>query len=106
MAPSLLAAADAIRATVPAMRIAVRYEGRVQGVGFRATVREIARRHEVAGWVRNEPDGSVLMEAEGEPAELLRLREAVRAVMKTFIAQELAETMPSDAGYTGFEIRR
>lgn len=88
------------------MRIAVRYEGRVQGVGFRATVREIARRHPVAGWVRNESDGSVRMEAEGERAALDRFRENISEVMRTFIAREQAEDMPADAGYAGFEVRR
>lgn len=47
------------------MRVGVRFVGRVQGVGFRATTRSIARAYAVGGWVRNEPDGSVLLEAEG-----------------------------------------
>ena len=88
------------------MRHAVVYEGRVQGVGFRATVREIARRHKVAGWVRNEEDGSVRMEAEGDPAELDRFRAAIRDTMKSFIARERAETTDRAEGYEGFEIRR
>ena len=33
--------------------------GRVQGVNFRAWCREEAVRRGVAGWVQNEPDGSV-----------------------------------------------
>lgn len=48
-------------------RYEVRYEGRVQGVGFRYTAADIARRHEVAGYVRNEADGSVRLVIEGEP---------------------------------------
>jgi acylphosphatase len=43
--------------------------GRVQGVGFRWFVREAARQHRLAGWVRNRPDGSVELEASGEDAE-------------------------------------
>jgi acylphosphatase len=35
------------------------YEGRVQGVGFRFTVRHIAKGFDVTGWVRNRRDGSV-----------------------------------------------
>jgi acylphosphatase len=39
--------------------------GRVQGVNFRAAAAQEATRLGVAGWVRNEPDGSVAVHAEG-----------------------------------------
>ncbi len=39
--------------------------GRVQGVGFRYHAAAEALRLEVAGWVRNEPDGRVAVHAEG-----------------------------------------
>ncbi len=44
----------------------MRVTGRVQGVSFRWYTQEQARRLGVAGWVRNEPDGSVLLHAEGD----------------------------------------
>ena len=46
-------------------RVTARYRGRVQGVGFRYTVQALAERFAVVGHVRNEPDGSVELVAEG-----------------------------------------
>jgi len=56
----------------------VRVQGRVQGVGFRVFVAQRARSLELKGCVRNLPDGSVEIEAEGDPDALDRLLEAVR----------------------------
>lgn len=50
-------------------------EGRVQGVGFRASTVDAARRFGLGGWVRNLPDGRVELKAWGDPAALARLRE-------------------------------
>lgn len=57
------------------VRLVVR--GRVQGVGFRWYVREAARAAGLSGWVRNNQDGSVELEAGGPPLALARLRAAV-----------------------------
>ena len=51
-------------------RVTVLYSGRVQGVGFRATVRYLACGYDVTGMVRNLPDGCVELIAEGTRAEL------------------------------------
>lgn len=42
-------------------------QGRAQGVGFRAAARAEARRLGLTGFARNEADGSVTIEVEGEP---------------------------------------
>ena len=52
--------------------------GRVQGVGFRWFVVEQARELELAGWVRNNPDGRVEVAAAGPSEALAQLESAVR----------------------------
>lgn len=53
--------------------------GRVQGVGFRWFVREVARRADVAGWVRNRDDGRVEIVASGSEPAIEALISAARA---------------------------
>ncbi|MAH65477.1 MAG: acylphosphatase [Phycisphaerae bacterium] len=52
--------------------------GRVQGVGFRALVSEVAVGRPIAGWVRNEPDGTVCMLVEGVSGDLDALIETIQ----------------------------
>ena len=47
--------------------------GKVQGVFFRASTRKIALELGIKGWVRNEPDGTVKIEAEGTEEQLAKL---------------------------------
>ncbi len=46
------------------------YAGRVQGVGFRYSVKRIAEGYDVVGWVRNLPDGRVELQVGGEATEV------------------------------------
>ena len=48
----------------------IHYSGRVQGVGFRYTVRSLASRTAVTGFVKNLPDGRVQLVVEGPPDEI------------------------------------
>lgn len=59
-------------------RLHAAIEGRVQGVGFRYFVESRARTLGVLGWVRNRPDGSVELLAEGTRADLEALLAHVR----------------------------
>ncbi len=68
-----------------ARTVMVRIRGRVQGVGFRYWTQDEAERLGLAGWVRNEPGGSVkalLSGADEAVAEMLeRLREGPRGAV-------------------------
>ncbi len=55
--------------------IKIRVYGRVQGVFFRDTTRKVALQLGLTGFVRNEPDGSVYIKAEGPEDKLYELLE-------------------------------
>jgi acylphosphatase len=87
--------------------IARRYliSGRVQGVGFRYFAERDARHSGVTGWVRNLPDGSLEVHANGTPAQLdhfeaVLRRGPSRAEVRSF---ESSEAAPTDD--RSFEIR-
>lgn len=79
----------------------------MQGVGFRYTVKTVATGFEVAGTVRNLPDGSVELVAEGEKAELEAFRQAIRdAGLDHFIRNETVQWDNASNEFRGFEIAR
>jgi acylphosphatase len=88
-----------------AVRRRVVVHGRVQGVGYRYTVRSEARTRRVAGWVRNRPDGAVEAVFEGPPdAVESMLRVCERGPRGASVERaEVAEEEPE--GLTGFEVR-
>lgn len=51
-------------------QVTITVRGRVQGVFYRHSARIKAADLGITGWIRNEPDGSVSILAEGEPATL------------------------------------
>ena len=83
----------------------VYYQGRVQGVGFRYTTRRIASRLAVTGYVKNLPDGRVLLVAQGQPGELDRLQAAVRAELGNYIADVGQSVGPAIGEFSGFDVR-
>ena len=86
-------------------RFLVRYEGRVQGVGFRFNAIKQSAGLNVNGFVRNEPDGSVLMDVEGSSADLKNLLARVEAVMKENIEATDVTEQPLAGKSGGFNIQ-
>ena len=82
------------------------YEGNVQGVGFRWTVRHIAKGFDVTGWVRNLVDGRVELQVNGEETEVRAFLDAIaqgelHGLIKKQTESQLAEPVTA----RGFEIR-
>lgn len=87
-------------------RVHVRYTGRVQGVGFRATCAWIATSHPVSGWVRNEADGAVTLEAQGGPEAVEEFLHAIADRMRENIASAHRVVIAVIHAETGFVITR
>ncbi len=60
---------------MPRQRIRIIITGKVQGVFFRQTLKAIARKNDVSGWVRNRKDGRVEAVLEGDMSDVGRLVE-------------------------------
>ena len=87
------------------VRVHVHYSGRVQGVGFRYTVRSLVPGYDVLGTIRNLPDGRVELVAEGERAELEEFLQAVRdSGLRRNIQDEDIVWKEAQDIFRGFEI--
>ena len=68
-----------------AFHLTVYFSGRVQGVGFRYQVYNIAKGYETTGFVCNLTDGRVQLELEGEEAEVNNFVAEIMDQMEGFI---------------------
>lgn len=84
----------------------IRVTGRVQGVFFRASTRETAEAIGVNGTVRNEPDGSVLIEAEGTDEQLGRFLKWVRLGPPGALVEDVRTREGRPRGFDRFEVVR
>jgi len=87
------------------VRFRVRVSGRVQGVWYRESCRQVADGLGVAGWVRNEPDGTVLAVVEGPPADVERLLEWMRTGPRHAAVSAVVTEPEEPRGERGFAVR-
>ncbi len=86
------------------VRQEVFYAGRVQGVGFRYTVRQVAQGFEVTGQVKNLPDGRVHLIAEGDETELQSFLGEILAQMQHYIKETETRVLDGPAAFRDFHI--
>lgn len=83
----------------------VYYEGRVQGVGFRYTVRKIALGFDVRGTVQNLPDGRVELQVAGDSSEVQAFLQDIReSALAGHIASEQNHAIEIATPFKGFQI--
>ena len=84
------------------MHVVVR--GEVQGVGYRYTMRMVAREAGVAGWVRNRRDGSVEAEVEGTDAQVDEVLAWMAEGPPGSHVEDATVTDASPTGERGFDV--
>jgi acylphosphatase len=82
-----------------------RFDGRVQGVGFRYTTQNIAMQYDVHGYVRNLSDGRVELVLEGEEQEMDHVLDSLRQRMNGYIRKVDAQAAPATGEFDTFSIR-
>ena len=86
----------------------VLYSGRVQGVGFRYSTKQIASGYEVTGTVKNLPDGRVQLQVMSYDADELEafLAAIDESNLGSLIKEREVTTIPTMTGLRGFVIER
>ena len=84
----------------------LRITGKVQGVWYRASSRDKAAELGLAGFVRNDPDGSVYAEVEGPPAAVDRFIDWAKNGPPRAEVEEVEVREDRPAGFDTFEVRR
>jgi acylphosphatase len=88
------------------MAIQVFYDGNVQGVGFRWSVRNIAKGFDLTGWIRNLIDGRVEMRVSGEEDEVRAFLKAImESELRAHIRKQSETQLDALVEARGFEIR-
>jgi acylphosphatase len=87
-------------------RVRVVVTGRVQGVSFRSSLMEVARRYRVQGWVKNNPDGSLEAVLQGREENLSHVLDWARHGPPGAVVTELkTELLEPSTDVGDFQIR-
>lgn len=86
------------------VRYHITFRGRVQGVGFRFRAQQAAMEHGVTGWVRNEYDGTVTMEAQGPLVQVYQMLDMLESDRWIRIEEKTIEEIPIDPSETQFRV--
>jgi len=81
------------------------FSGRVQGVGFRVTTQQYALEQPLVGYVRNCPDGTVAMEAEGPSEAIDALLHSIHSFFGSYIRNANVVDIPPTGREDRFEVR-
>jgi acylphosphatase len=84
----------------------VHYSGIVQGVGFRAVARELARKWPVTGWVKNLADGRVQLLVEGTERDVEDFLQELRDYWKGHVEGEDVQVRQAAGQQRSFEVVR
>ncbi|MCH6199095.1 acylphosphatase [Aquiflexum sp. LQ15W] len=84
----------------------VKVSGRVQGVFFRKSTQQKALELGIKGWVKNESDGSVLVEMEGNPSSIIEMEEWLKHGPPIAKVESLETSEGEVFGYADFLIVR
>jgi acylphosphatase len=89
-----------------ALRLKAVVKGEVQGVGFRWAVQREANQLGLSGYAENLPDGTVRVEAEGDPDRLDLLEAFLRQGPHWAVVESLdSERAPATGEFRGFGAR-
>ena len=87
------------------VRKEIQFFGSVQGVGFRYRAQYAARGCGVTGWVRNEWDGSVMMEAQGSLRQINEMLKMINGSPYIRIDRICEKQLPLEEYESGFHVR-
>ena len=81
------------------------FSGQVQGVGFRWRAMQAARLYDCTGWCRNDWDGSVTMEIQGEEDAIDQVIQSIESGRYVWIHDMDVTEIPPEPGERGFGVK-